>query len=214
MAGNAENFGAPIDPPRLAHALLAVSAGATDKAALIGDLEEEFGQRVRTSPRAARAWYWRQAYSSLPHLLLERMRTERMRRLGLAALAVLAGFIFISLWEIFVARNAARGFAGLSGTPSFLAVRIVYLAAQMFGVAAAGGAIAALIFQREETFLHNAVRRLAPAAIVMFLPWIIATLNPADTYPLSFRLVWLALAAPSLVGGAWLVRKWLSRRAP
>lgn len=214
MAGNAENFGVPIGPPRLAHALLAVSAGAADKAVLIGDLEEEFSQRVRTSPRAARAWYWRQASLSLPHLLMERMRTARMRRLGLAALAVLAGFIFISLWEIFVARNAARGFAGLSETPSFVAVRIVYLTAQMFGVAAAGGVIAALIFHPKETFLHNTVRRLAPAALLLFSPWIIATLNPADTYPLIFRLVWLALAAPSLVAGAWLVRKWLSRREP
>lgn len=213
MVGNAENFSAPIGPPRVAYALLALLACAADKAALIGDLEEEFGQRVRASPRAARAWYWRQASLSLPHLLLERMRTERVRRLGLAALTVLAGFIFISLWEIFVARNAARGFAGLSETPSFVAVRIVYLAAQMVGVAAAGGAIAAAIFRRNEPFMHNAVRRLAPAAFVLFSPWIIATLNPADTYPLNFRLAWLALAAPSLIAGAWVMVKWL-RRAP
>ena len=202
MAGNAENFSAPIGPPRIAHALLAVSAGASDKAALIGDLEEEFGQRSRKSPRAARAWYWRQTSLSLPHLLLERMRTERMRRLGIAALAVLAGFIFVSAWEITVARNAARGFAGLSETPSFVAVRIVYLAAQMFGVAAAGGLIAVATFRRDESFLRNAVHRLAPAALVLFAPWIIATLNPADTYPLNFRLIWLALAAPSLLAGA------------
>ena len=212
MAGNAENFGAPIGPPRLAHALLAVSAGAADKAALIGDLEEEFGQRFRKSPRAARAWYWRQTSLSLPHLLLERIRTDRMRRLGVVALAVLAGFIFMSLWEMFVARNAARGFAGLSETPSFLAVRFVYLAAQMIGVAAAGGAIAALIFSRDKPFINNAARRLAPAAMVLFSPWIITIFDPATTYPLSFQLLRLSLAAPSLVGGAWLVAKWQSRR--
>lgn len=214
MAGNAENFGAPIGPPRLAHALLAVSASAAHKAVLIGDLEEEFSQRVRKSPRAARAWYWRQAALSLPHLLLERMRTDRMRRLGLATLAVLAGFVFISLWEMFVARNAARGFAGLSETPSFFAVRTVYLAVQMFGVAAAGGAIAARIFSRDKSFTNNAAHRLAPAAMVLFSPWIITIFDPATTYPLSFQLLRLALAAPSLVAGAWLVRAWLSRREP
>ena len=211
MAGDAANFGEPLGPPRLALALLSLSAAAADKAALIGDLEEEFSQRSRNSPRAARAWYWRQASLSLPHLLLERLRTDRVRQLGTAALAVLAGFVLISLWDMMVARNAARGLAGLSETPSYAMVRIAYLATQMFGVAAAGGVIAVLTFRGGEPFLRNASRRLAPAAFVLFLPWLIAIFDPANNYPLSFLIARLSFAAPSLVVGAWATSKWLSR---
>ncbi len=214
MAGDAEKFSMPIGPPRLAHALLTLLTGAADKAALIGDLEEEFGQRSRTSLRAARAWYWRQASLSLPYLLLERMRSERVRRLGIAVLAVLAGFVFMSLWEINVARNLARGFAELSQTPSYTAIRVIYIGVQMIGVAAAGGVIAALIFRRDEPFLRNALYRLTPAALVLFAPWIIALVNPAENYPQSFLIIRLSLAAPSLVAGAWTMSWWLSRRAP
>ena len=211
MAGDAENISAPLEPPRLAYALLALSASGAAKAALIGDLEEEFGQRFRISPSAARAWYWRQASMSLPHLLLERMRSERVRRLGIATLAVLGGFVFISLWDIMVARNAARGFASLSETPSYTAVRIVYFAAQMFSIAAAGAIIAFLTFRREEPLLRNALFRLTPAALLLFSPAILAVFDTADDYPTAYRLLWLALATPSLCVGAlgafWMMIK-------
>ena len=202
MVGNAEQFDPPLGPPRIAFALLSFSAGDADKSALIGDLQEEFSQRSRKSPRAARAWYWRQASRSLPFLLLDRMRSENVRRIGVAILAILAAFIFITLWDIWVARNAARSFAGLAQSTPGGVIRAVYLAVQMFGIACAGGVIAALTFQREETFLRNSLYRLAPAGLILFAPWIVATLNPADTYPLGFRLTWLSLAAPALIAGA------------
>ena len=202
MVKNAEQFDPPVGPPRIAFALISFSAGAADKAALIGDLEEEFGQRSRKSLRDARAWYWRQASRSLPYLLLERMRSDQMRRIGVALLSILAAFILITLWDSWVARSAARGLYGLSQSTPVGLVRAVYLIVQMIGIALAGGIIAALTFQREETFLRNSLVRLAPAGLILFAPWIIATLNPADTYPVGFRLIWLGMAAPSLVAGA------------
>ncbi len=211
MAGNADHARAPLAPPRLAYALLAIAAGASHKAVLIGDLQEEFYRLSRKSPRAARAWYWRQVSRSVPHLLLDRMRTDRMRKIGLAALAVLAAFSLISLWDIMIARNAARNFAALSDAPSYMLVRAVYLGAQMLGVAIAGGVIAGLTFRPQDSFMRNAIRRLAPAALVLFAPSIIAIFNPADHYTTSFRLLWIGLAAPTLTAGAGCV-VWLRRR--
>lgn len=58
-------------PPRLPRWLLRRAAPAEDRAALIGDLDEEF--RTRTAWPAA--WYWRQALGSIPSAL--RLRWQR-----------------------------------------------------------------------------------------------------------------------------------------
>ena len=52
--------------PRLALWILRVRLPAEDREFAIGDLEEEFLDRVERDGRArARRWYWRQAFRSL-----------------------------------------------------------------------------------------------------------------------------------------------------
>jgi putative ABC transport system permease protein len=53
-------------PPKLAAWLVSRLAAADTRAALLGDLEEEFGSRVESAgPAAARVWYWRQVRRSV-----------------------------------------------------------------------------------------------------------------------------------------------------
>lgn len=60
-----------MTPPRLPRWLLRRAAPPEDRAALIGDLDEEF----RSRPTLASGWYWRQALASIPSAL--RLRWQR-----------------------------------------------------------------------------------------------------------------------------------------
>ena len=60
-----------MTPPRVPRALLRRAAPPQDRAALIGDLDEEFRQRLASGRTARRttAWYWGQALASIPPAL-------------------------------------------------------------------------------------------------------------------------------------------------
>ncbi len=199
---NNRNASAPLGPPPAARALLAFIMDAADEAVLMGDMEEEFRHISRHSPRHAQSWYWRQTMRSAPHLIIKRVRALKMRPLGVALAALLGSFLLIYYWDIWVARSAARTFAAITDASSYFFSRAVYLFVQMIGVAIGGGLIAIFTFQAEAPFLKNIAYRLAPAGLIVFAPTYMAMINPADNYPLSFRLLWLSLAIPSLIGGA------------
>jgi predicted permease len=57
-----------MTPPRIPRWLLGRAAPPQDRAALIGDLDEEFRRR----DRGAVFWYWRQAFASLPSAVILR----------------------------------------------------------------------------------------------------------------------------------------------
>ncbi len=192
----------PLGSPKVARALLAFIMDAADKAVLIGDLEEEFRLLSRHSQRNAQSWYWHQIMRSAPHLILKRLRSLKMQQLGLALAALLSAFLLIYYWDIWVARSAARTFSAMTNASSYFFSRAVYLLVQMVGVAIGGGLIAIFTFRAEMPFFKNIACRLAPAGLIVFAPTFLAMINPADNYPLSFRLLWLSLAVPSLIGGA------------
>ena len=68
-----------MTPPRAPRWLLRMAAPATDRAVILGDLDEEYRARRAGLPgaqsRGARAWYWRQALASVPSAL--RLRFQR-----------------------------------------------------------------------------------------------------------------------------------------
>ncbi len=193
---------APLGPPWVACALLTFIMDAADKAVLIGDLEEEYRLLSRHSPRDAQSWYWRQIMRSAPHLILKRLQSLKIQPLGLAFVALLGAFLLIYYWDIWIARSAARTFAAMTNASSYFYSRAIYLLVQMIGVAIGGGLIAFFTFSTAVPFISNIAYRLAPAGLIVFAPTLLAMINPADNYPLSFRLLWLSLAIPSLIGGA------------
>jgi predicted permease len=62
-------------PPRLPRRLLRAAAPRADRAAIIGDMDEEFRRRAARDRGRASAWYWRQALASTPSAL--RLRWQR-----------------------------------------------------------------------------------------------------------------------------------------
>lgn len=60
-----------MTPPRLARWILERVLPYTDRAAILGDLAEEFQQRRRAGAHPS-VWYWRQTLSTLPHALRRR----------------------------------------------------------------------------------------------------------------------------------------------
>lgn len=214
MAGefkSGADSGADLTPPRLAERLMTAAVSAPDRAALIGDLHEEFSRLSRRSPNEARAWYWRQTAQSAPHLFWKRLRSPALRNIAVAAAATLGAFILIALWDGFIARNAARGFANLTQATDFTLARAIYLGVQMIGVAFGGAMIAYFTFDRSAGLIKNYLTRLTPAALVILAPTLIEFASPANTYPATYQLLWTALAIPSLVAGAagavWLFSK-------
>ena len=71
----------PGSPPALAERLLGWSCPAADRAAMLGDLAEEYATHLAPSlgRRRARRWYWAQALRSLPPNARRRL-AERARR--------------------------------------------------------------------------------------------------------------------------------------
>jgi hypothetical protein len=65
-------------PPRLAGRLLGCVVAERDRAAIMGDLAEEYAIHLRLTSRAsARQWYWRQVYRSMPPVLWSSARHGR-----------------------------------------------------------------------------------------------------------------------------------------
>jgi predicted permease len=69
-------------PPRLAESLLALTTTDDERAAILGDLSEEFAQLTATSGvRAARRWYVKQTLMSIAPNLLRRFQSVSPNRL-------------------------------------------------------------------------------------------------------------------------------------
>lgn len=73
-------------PPRFWRAVLACSLAATERDAIMGDLEEEFSSRARADLEGARAWYRGQVVTSVAPNLLRRFRAARHTNVAPATL--------------------------------------------------------------------------------------------------------------------------------
>lgn len=113
----------------------------------------------------------------------------------------LATFGLVRIWDIFLAQNLAGLVSDMGPDLSVLPARIAYFVVMMVGIAFAGGLVAKMTFCVEDNFRTNARRSLAPAALAIFAPYLSVMVfsdGPVGYYP----LIWVALAIPSLVGGA------------
>jgi putative ABC transport system permease protein len=71
-----------VTPPRAAQWILRIATPPTDRAFLLADLHEEFSRMVlERGMHPARAWYWRQAMSSVAPLTRDRS-ARMLRRVG------------------------------------------------------------------------------------------------------------------------------------
>ena len=197
-----------LEPPVAAERLLALLARPEERPVLLGDMREEFAEHLASSRAIARAWYWRQAVASFPHLMYLRLQSDTVRQLGLMLLAVPTAFLMITLWDIYVARVSARSFAAASQDLSLLAVRTVYFIVQLTGVALAGAMIAVLTFRKAVSLGHNLLYRIVPALMLILGPSLVRLLFADETYPTIYGMLRIGLTIPVLVLGA-SVAAWL-----
>ena len=201
-----------LSPPRVATSLLEMLIVSADRAELIGDLQEEFAIISRQSPSAARSWYWRQAAFSSPYFLWKRFHSSNVRKIVFALLAAILSFFLIKYWDIYMARNAVRSVATQADGLSVITIRGVYLFVQMLGVGISGAVIAVLTFDKQSSFTKNSLTRLVPISLLIFAPKVYALIDPASTYPMSYKLIWIMLAVPALILGALCMMWFLARR--
>ena len=86
-----------LKPPAVPLAILNFFASQPDFPAVAGDISEEFHQRIQSAgPRAAKRWYWREAFRNAFALTWREMRRVRSRvaEFGEPAQRGLFDFIF------------------------------------------------------------------------------------------------------------------------
>jgi len=177
---------------------------------LLGDLQEGFAQRAAASPGAAVRWYWAQALASLPYLALDRARSPGARRAVALAAASLAALLLITLWDMYVARGAARLVAAQQ--PSYPVIRIAYFLVYLLGGAAAGAIIAAVAFRGDRRFPTNAAIALMPIVILLAAILLARSIGADRAGIQPYLILRTALTIPALLTGAWLW--WRRRDAP
>ena len=92
-------------PPRVASWLVEVFAPMECAEGVLGDLEEEFGERLRQSGcRAARHWYRRQAVKTTVHLSWGSIRTAPWSTPAQVVASFVVGLLLYGLVNIWVAR--------------------------------------------------------------------------------------------------------------
>lgn len=121
-----------LNPPPVAHALIAATAPPGDYEVIAGDLHEEYARLVRyAGPAPANRWYWSQAVRSLPGLL---SYSRAPRSIGASLLAALV-VITVIFAMLFVKDLIDRGIgaAHLNGLPIWIYVAVDWLDAAFFG---------------------------------------------------------------------------------
>lgn len=210
MAANADQGRARLKPPRLAHSLLTLFVARADHAALIGDLEEEFTFLTEQSPQAAKNWYWRQTAQSLPHLIRTRLQSSGARKITTGLMVFVILFFLIGYWDIWISRNAARGFYAIFNPETYAPARIAFLGTQILGICFAGAIIAFTVFERQHSLWKNARRYLPPAALIILAPTLYDLFISEGGYDNSMLIARIGLTMPALFMGAALVIRFLS----
>lgn len=191
----------PAPPPKLALWMLNLTTDRSIRSELIGDLQEEFALRHRQSARLAKGWYWRQTIFSLPKLIGKRLRSRTLPQYGLGVAVSIAAFLFVRIWDILLAQNLAGLVSDLDSNLPLLVARVSYFAVMMAGLACIGALVAATTFCEKDSFRINAWRSLAPVSLAIFTPYLFSFFLSAQSVG-YYPLLWMALTAPSLIGGA------------
>jgi len=194
-------------PPVLAEKLITALTHSRDRAALIGDLLEEFSARSNHSADAARNWYWGQVIRSLPSLTKARLLAGPHIRIGSIIMISVLGFLLISFWDIYVARQSARAFAANSQSTPLIIVRAVYFVVQLTGVALAGGLTAIFAFRKGFSFARNCLYCIGPLALILAGLLIWTLLKSGGNYPSLYLMLKTALSIGALAAGAFIAGK-------
>ena len=192
----------PRRPSLLVRWIIEITAHEEDRDALLGDIYEEFAERCQRAPAAANVWVWGQVVRSASALLIRRLQTNDGQQIARTIVAILTALIFMWVWDVFLARAAARAFVEVTNATSYGPARIFYFSVKAIGFALVGAFIARITFRKGRTFLENASGRLLPACLVLFAPPLLQLIFADSDYPSHVALLSLGLAGPAIAAGA------------
>jgi hypothetical protein len=96
-------------PPRAAVWLVELFAPIEIAEGVLGDLEEEFAERLtRSGDRPARRWYWRQALRTTVHLVLGAVRAQPWSTTAQVLASLVVGLLLYGMMNVWVARQVSN----------------------------------------------------------------------------------------------------------
>ena len=212
MERSSDPIGAPPRPPKLAEWLLGAIAAKRERAALLGDLAEEFADRSSRSAAQARHWYWLQVLRSSPHLIAARARSsDALRRCLIGALMMFA-IGFLVAWDLIVSRPTVYWIATQDQAPALIIVRLAYFAIQIVGTLIGGAAIALTLFDARRPFWRNATLYLGPVMVALIVLSCLSALERGLVRSSSYLLLRNGLSMLALLGAAALSTAFMRRR--
>ncbi len=164
-------------PPPLAMRLLEWVTPQPLRAAILGDLAEEFASRQQQSFHAADRWYWRQALRSLTALTLLRIRTQSMPVVLSVIVTTLLGVLVATAWDVLVARQSAAALAAIDSAPNLVVIRTLYFVLMATGAGLIGALTARWVFRRHWSFHRNGLVFLGPLMLALVVLAWVATLT-------------------------------------
>jgi xanthosine utilization system XapX-like protein len=194
----------PDRPPRLGAWLLSLFFAREESNFIVGDLSEEYFQHAaQTGRSAARRWYWRQIFKSLPHLIGAAFRASPWKTAAAAALGFEFRRLIARLPEraIFAVVEQTRLYEHHFRAYEFFASTGIDVAHLISFVVV--GSVVALIAKRSEI----------PPAIALGLIYVgmaifASVIYVARTHDFAYlpRLSWTFSDAFAIVAGAIVVR--------
>jgi hypothetical protein len=204
-----------IEPPRTTESLLeALGADADFREAVLGDLAEEFSERVdRDGVFAARHWYHGQAMRAAPHFLRNWARGVQLRDLthllGIVMASwvttmMLAGLLNAIVWTVLWASGGSWSVHPSRRDPVFYTIAL----ALALRVGTVGGYVAAW-FHRKAPLIGALAVGVVWSCVNVAAGLIAIELIAMDTVPLWYRLAApLLLIISTITGG--VLRVWTS----
>lgn len=179
-------------PPRMAQRIIAVLMPEELRAAVLGDLEEEFVRRHAASSRQAAAWYWRQTLASIPAITVQHLRTHGASMLMWMVFAA-AAMTGVSLWDSWVAQKAAWNLAAMTSIDDIQLIRTLYIFLQAMGFYIAGAFIS-------RTAIRVQTHQLC-VAVAVCLPLSVTVIQALNTDLQTFRLLQMLLCMLAVASG-------------
>lgn len=200
------NSGAPQTLPKLVLIVIGLLAGAENREYLLGDLQEEYSKR--SFDRNARLWLWHEVITTIPGLLVIRLRQIEFRSLGMTIFITVLAYLGLMMWGAYVTRPIMIGLR--DGFPDSQSIDYLfwYLPVRITGMFLVASIIACLSFRNGAGFSRNFRQRLMPLLLVITIPqfWIWAFSN--YDYSLIDSLVRVSVDIMALVlggiFGGWL----------
>ena len=196
-------------PPRLAQFFLRLSIPLENREPVLGDFAEEYERRYnQDTPKAARAWYWKQTYASLPHFGISRILSSSLATIFMTL--ILGIFIFF-VWQNFAFRLFRMIYTTNIFQGSVFWALLVRLSIELVGFVLAGWTAQWCIntFQAR-TKPHIIPRPSWPLwglVFILALPSLYALLHTLPAVQMRYHIARIVCVGPANFFGAHLLRR-------